>query len=190
MKANGHRTRIALVDDQSLVLEGLRTLLEHEPGIDVAFATTSSQELLDWLKRDRVDVVVSDVRMPGISGFDISRRLRSAQPSTPVILLTTFDDRDLLTEAVKVGAKGFLLKGASPQDLITAIDAVARGGVLLNPVEVPAVRQGGTKFVARAGSAAITVSLTPRERSILRLAATGLSNKEIAKSLGLVEGTV
>jgi DNA-binding NarL/FixJ family response regulator len=159
MKANGHRTRIALVDDQSLVLEGLRTLLEHEPGIDVAFATTSSQELLDWLKRDRVDVVVSDVRMPGISGFDISRRLRSAQPSTPVILLTTFDDRDLLTEAVKVGAKGFLLKGASPQDLITAIDAVARVRAAPSLSRAPVPRR--SRFRSRRASVPFCASLPP-----------------------------
>ncbi|NDD74658.1 MAG: DNA-binding response regulator [Gammaproteobacteria bacterium] len=189
-KPRAQRTRIALVDDQSLVLEGLRTLLQHEPGIEVAFATTSSPDLLEWMKRNRVDVVVSDVRMPGFSGFDIARRLGNAEPPTPVVLLTTFDDRDLLTEAVKVGAKGFLLKGASPKDLVTAVDAVARGGLLLNPVEVPAVKQRGAKFSARAGSADIAVSLTPRERSILRLAATGLTNKEIALSLGLVEGTV
>jgi len=129
--------RVALVDDQSLVLEGLRVLLETMPSISVDCATTQPMELVTELRRKPVDVVVSDIRMPGFNGFDVVKRLNSWARPIPVILLTTFDEANLLDEAIAVGAKGFLLKGASPED-----------------------------------------------------AATGLTNKEIAQTLGLVEGTV
>ena len=182
--------RVALVDDQSLVLEGLRVLLETMPSISVDCATTQPMELVTELRRKPVDVVVSDIRMPGFNGFDVVKRLTSWARPIPVILLTTFDEANLLDEAIAVGAKGFLLKGASPEDLLAAIETVATGGQWMSPVVTNSVRRA-TRAVDRPGDAvSFDTTLTEREKAVLRLAATGLTNKEIAQTLGLVEGTV
>ena len=182
--------RVALVDDQSLVLEGLRVLLETMPSISVDCATTQPMELVTELRRKPVDVVVSDIRMPGFNGFDVVKRLNSWARPIPVILLTTFDEANLLDEAIAIGAKGFLLKGASPEDLLAAIETVATGGQWMSPVVTNSVRRA-TRAVDRPGDAvSFDTTLTEREKAVLRLAATGLTNKEIAQTLGLVEGTV
>lgn len=182
--------RVALVDDQSLVLEGLRTLLESMPQLEVAYAATQPLELIECLRRDAVDVVVSDIRMPGFNGFDVVKRLGGWARPIPVILLTTFDEANLLDETIAVGAKGFLLKGASPEDLLAAIETVATGGQWMSPVVTNSVRRA-TRAADRPGDAvSFDTTLTEREKAVLRLAATGLTNKEIAQTLGLVEGTV
>ena len=182
--------RVAVVDDQSLVLEGLRVLLETMPGIVVGFAGTQPTEMIAELRRKPVDVVVSDIRMPGFTGFDVVRRINSWARPIPVILLTTFDEANLLDETITAGAKGFLLKGASPEDLLAAIETVAAGGQWLNPVVTNTVRRA-TRGTGRPNDAVpFDTALTEREKAVLRLAATGLTNKEIAQTLGLVEGTV
>jgi DNA-binding NarL/FixJ family response regulator len=183
--------RVALVDDQSLVLEGLRTLLGSMQGVEVAYAYTQAQELVAVLRRESVDVVVSDIRMPGFNGFEVAKRLSSWARPIPVILLTTFDEPHLLENAIAAGASGFLLKGASPADLLAAIEAVAAGGKWLNPVVTGTVRSATPRAVQGPGDAVpFDTTLTEREKSVLRLAATGLTNKEIAQAFGLSEGTV
>lgn len=184
------RIRVALVDDQSIVLEGLRTLLDTMPALWVDYATTQPSELIAEMRRNPVDVVVSDIRMPGLTGFDVVRRLGSWVRPIPVILLTTFDESNLLDEALAAGARGFLLKGATPEDLLAAIEAVAVGGQWLSPVVTQTMRRA-TRVSDRHGDAvAFDIFLTEREKGVLRLAATGLTNKEIAQALGLVEGTI
>lgn len=178
--------RVAVVDDQSLVREGLRTLLSGMPGIVVEITAASGPDLFEQLPRHPVDVAVIDVRMPGPSGFDVVRRLRREHPGVRSILLTTFDERGLLAEAVRAGADGLLLKGASPVELRSAIETVARGGTVRVPFERGAWLNAGEP----AAEPAVGVVLSERERTILRLAAGGHSNKEIARALDLVEGTV
>lgn len=177
--------QVAIVDDQSLVREGLRKLLSGMSGIEVVIAASSGADLLDQLQRQRVDVAVIDIRMPVHSGFEVVRRLRRDHPAVRSILLTTFEERGLLAEAVRAGAEGLLLKGVSPQELRTTIEAVARGETVREPLETEPLRGAATITEAAAG-----VVLSDRERAILRLAAGGHSNKEIARTLGLVEGTV
>lgn len=180
--ANG-RVRIALCDDQALVLRGLSALL-GDLGIEIAIESTDAQQLLEALALRPVDVVVSDIRMPGMDGIALLGALRERGDATPVILLTTFDDEDLMLRAVEAGAQGFLLKDASPEDLRDAIVRVAGGQTMLQPVSLGPVRAawpGGTSGELR---------LTERERSILRLVAGGYSNREIGRSLHLAEGTV
>lgn len=179
----GRPVRIALCDDQALVLRGLSALLGGL-GIEIALEAGDAEQLLDALPRRPVDVVVSDIRMPGIGGIGLVRALREAGDATPVILLTTFDDQDLMLRAVEAGAQGFLLKDASPGDLRDAIARVAAGETLLQPVSLGPVR-ASVPGVADTG-----LRLTDRERSILRLVAGGYSNKEIGRSLHLSEGTV
>jgi DNA-binding NarL/FixJ family response regulator len=177
--------RIALADDQALVREGLKALLRGFE-IDVAVEAADGAALLQAMSGEPVDVVVTDIRMPGMSGIEALRALRARGDRTPVILLTTFDDSALLLEAVEAGAQGFLLKDAVPEDLQQAIFQVARGESLLQPVSTEPVRE---RFAYREQSPP-TSHFTEREIAILRLLAGGYSNKEIARSLCLAEGTV
>lgn len=177
--------RIALCDDQALVLRGLSSLLA-DLGVEIALECSDAERLLAALPQRPVDLIVSDIRMPGLGGIGLIRTLRERGDATPVILLTTFDDPGLMMQAVDAGAQGFLLKDASPEDLKAAIQRVAAGETLLQPVSLGPVRAAWTGD-AVADSA---VRLTERERSILRLVAGGYSNKEIGRSLHLSEGTV
>ena len=177
--------RIALADDQALVRAGLRALLQQQ-GIQVVFEADDGGELLQKLIDQPVDVVLSDIRMPGIDGIEALRRLRERGDLTPVLLLTTFDDSDLLLRATDAGAQGFLLKDAAPEDLRDAIARVAAGETLLQPVSTDPVR-ARYRFH---DEGAPSESFSAREVAILRLLAGGYSNKEIARSLFLAEGTV
>ncbi len=176
--------RIALCDDQALVLRGLSALLS-DLGIEIALEAPDAESLLAALPQRPVDVIVSDIRMPGMGGIGLVGALRERGDATPVILLTTFDDSELLLRAVEAGAQGFLLKDASPEDLRAAILRVAAGETLLQPVSLGPVRAGWSAPEATPGQ-----RITEREQSILRLVAGGYSNKEIARVLHLSEGTV
>ena len=176
---------VALVDDQALVRAGLRALLERG-GITVAFEAEDGQALLDTLSTRSVDVVLSDIRMPGIDGIAAVQALRDRQDATPVLLLTTFDDADLLLAAARAGAQGFLLKDAEPEQLQDAIRRVAAGETLLQPVATDAVR-ARYRFHDEDVPAD---TFSKREVAVLRLMAGGYSNREIAGSLFLAEGTV
>jgi len=177
--------RIALADDQALVRAGLRALLESF-GISVAVEAEDGAGLLDRLAAENVDVILSDIRMPGIDGIEALLRLREHGDTTPVLLLTTFDDSDLLLRAIDAGAQGFLLKDAAPDDLADVIRRIAAGETLLQPVSTAPVR---ARYRFHDESAP-SDTFNAREVAILRLLAGGYSNREIAKSLFLAEGTV
>jgi len=179
------RTRIALADDQALVLKGLSALLV-DLGFDVALESPDAERLIAALPQRPVDVIVSDIRMPGLGGIGLIRALRESGDATPVILLTTFDDSSLMLAAIEAGAQGFLLKDAAPADLREAIERVAAGETLLLPVSTEPVR-ARYRFHDEAPP---TDTFGEREVAILRLLAGGYSNKEIARSLFLAEGTV
>ncbi|MGO3128431.1 MAG: response regulator [Luteimonas sp.] len=177
--------RIALADDQALVRAGLRALLERH-GIEIVFEADSGTTLLEQLAFRPVDVILSDIRMPGLDGIEALTALRARGDATPVLLLTTFDDSDLLLRATDAGAQGFLLKDAAPEDLRDAIARVAAGDTLLQPVSTEPVR---ARYCFHDDHAP-RETFTEREVAILRLLAGGYSNKEIARSLFLAEGTV
>lgn len=177
--------RVALADDQALVRAGLRALLQNL-GIVVAVEAEDGHALLDKLAASPVDVVLSDVRMPGLDGIALLRALRERGDATPVLLLTTFDDSELLLRAREAGAQGFLLKDAAPGDLHDAIVRVAGGDSLLQPVSTDPVR-ARYRFHDEAPP---SDTFNEREVAILRLLAGGYSNKEIARTLFLAEGTV
>ena len=178
--------RIALADDQALVRSGLKALLGGFPSLRVAVEAGDGQALIDALADAPVDVILSDIRMPGLDGFGLVRALRERGVTTPVVLLTTFDDEALPLRAAEAGAQGFLLKDASPEDLFEAISRVAAGETLLAPVPTDPVR---ARFAYR-DQAAPSDTFSDREVSILRLLAGGYSNKEIARAVFLSEGTV
>ena len=176
---------VALADDQALVRAGLRALLERQ-GIVIAFEAGDGDALLAQLHDTPVDVVLSDIRMPGVDGLEVARRLRDAGDATPVLLLTTFDEPDVLLQATDAGARGFLLKDAAPDDLRDAIVRLAAGETLLQPVSTDPVR---ARYRYHADDAPREL-FTEREVAILRLLAGGYSNKEIARAMFLAEGTV
>ncbi|MBO9718066.1 MAG: response regulator transcription factor [Pseudoxanthomonas sp.] len=185
MSGAGPSLRVALADDQALVRAGLRALLERL-GIQVTFEAEDGQGLLDALQLQPVDVVLSDIRMPGLDGIAALRELREQGDPTPVLLLTTFDESDLMLHAREAGAQGFLLKDAAPEELREAIVRVAAGESLLAPVSTEPVR-ARYRFHDEAPA---HDAFSEREIAILRLLAGGYSNKEIARSLFLAEGTV
>ncbi|GAB2666511.1 response regulator [Arenimonas aestuarii] len=183
---SGAAIRVALADDQALVRSGLIALLAGFPRLEMVVQAEDGQALLDALASSPADVILSDIRMPGLDGFGLVRALRERGDATPVVLLTTFDDESLPLAAAAAGAQGFLLKDASPEDLYEAITRVAAGETLLAPVPTDPVR---ARYAYRDQSAP-TDTFSEREVAILRLIAGGYSNREIAKAVFLSEGTV
>jgi DNA-binding NarL/FixJ family response regulator len=182
--------RVVLVDDQTLVRRGLRALLELAGDISVVAEAGDGVEGAAVIRRERPDVVLLDVRMPKASGLDLLRDLRRADELPPTILLTTFDDDEALLEGVKAGARGYLLKDVSLEQLTGAIRAVAAGETLIRPAVTERVLRG-LEHVRRDFEALDPPDpLTKREVEILRLMAGGYSNREIAEALGTAEGTI
>lgn len=179
------RIRIALVDDQELVRDGIAELLGLDARLETTIMAASGDELLAALADTPVDVIVMDVRMPGDSGIETLRKLRGNRDETPVLILTTFDEPELLLQATAEGAQGFMLKDASPEELIAAIVTLGSGGQVFQPMPMKNIR-------ARMNySAAPQIEdLTARELDVLRLMAGGYSNRDIATALHLAEGTV
>lgn len=179
--------RIALADDQPLVLRGLGLLLREFSDLELMLTAADGRSLLALLAQHAVDIIISDIRMPGGSGIELVRTLRARGDATPVILLTTFADPEGFQAAVDAGAQGFLLKDAAPDDLHAAIMRVASGHTLLEPISLEPLRRIHASTDALPDDAS---RITPREADILRLVAAGQSNKEIARVLHLSEGTV
>ncbi|MEL6543115.1 MAG: response regulator transcription factor [Myxococcota bacterium] len=177
--------KLAVVDDQVLVLRGLAELLGNVADFEVVLQLTDGQALLDALREQSVDVVVMDVRMPGMGGPEAVRRMRDRGDERPVLMLTTFDDEALFSAATEAGAQGFMLKDSRPEDLEAAIRKLDAGGTHLEPVSSHRLR--ARRAAATPGE---LPSLSERELDVLRLMAGGYSNREIAKTLFLAEGTV
>ena len=178
--------RLALADDQALVRSGLGALLSGFSQLQVVVEAGDGGALLAAIEAEPLDVVLSDIRMPGLDGFALLTQMRARAITTPVILLTTFDEPELALRAAAAGARGFLLKDASPEDLLDAITRVAAGETLLAPVSTDPVR---ARFAYRDQSEP-SDTFSEREVAILRLLAGGYSNKEIARAVFLSEGTV
>jgi DNA-binding NarL/FixJ family response regulator len=180
--------RVVLVDDQTLVRRGICSLLELSGDITIVAEASDGEEGIAAIRRERPDVVLLDVRMPGKNGLDVLRDLKGTLP--PTILLTTFDDDEALLEAVKAGARGYLLKDVSLERLTDAIRSVAAGGTVIRPALTERVLRG-LEHVRRDFDALDPPDpLTKREVEVLRLMAGGYSNREIADALGTAEGTV
>ncbi len=182
--------RVALVDDQTLVRKGIRGLLDTTDDIRVVAEASDGEEALVAITAAAPDVVLLDVRMPKRTGVEVLQQLRLAGHHPPTILLTTFDDDSVLLEGVRAGARGFLLKDVSFEQLTEAIRAVARGESLIRPTVTERVVRGLEHIPREFESVERPEPLTRRETEILRLMAGGYSNREIAEVVGTTEGTV
>jgi DNA-binding NarL/FixJ family response regulator len=182
--------RVVLIDDQTLVRRGIRSLLELAGDVTIVAEAADGEDGLAAIAREKPDVVLLDVRMPKKSGLDVLRALQSGGPAPPVILLTTFDDDEVLLAGVRAGARGYLLKDVSLEQLTEAIRTVAAGGTLIRPAITERVLRGLEHVRRDFDALSPPDPLTKREVEILRLMAGGYSNREIAEALGTAEGTV
>jgi len=181
---------VLLVDDQTLVRQGVRSLLDLSEEIRVVAEASDGAQALQMIPQVKPDVVLLDMRMPNMSGLDVLNALRDSGHVPPTIILTTFDDDQLVLAGLKAGARGYLLKDVSLEQLVDAVKTVAAGGSLVAPVVTQRLLSGLKNMQNDFASLDRPDPLTDRETEILRLMASGYSNKEIANSLGVAEGTV
>lgn len=184
--------RVFVADDQELVRSGLCSLLGLAAGIEVCGQAADGEAALAGLRQlaaagTPAQVLLLDIRMPGLSGLEVLERMQGLD--TRVIVVTTFPDEEVLVVALRRGAAGYLLKDASFEELVQAIETVAKGGRAIRPVMIQQGRVAGGQMAASPAPAALGM-LTAREKEILRLLASGLSNKEIAAALDNAEGTI
>jgi DNA-binding NarL/FixJ family response regulator len=203
-------TRVLLVDDQMLIRQGIRLLLMTEPGIEVVGEAANGREAIEQAAALRPEVVLMDVRMPEMDGVAATRQITTRFPEIGVIILTTFDDEEYIFEGLRAGARGYLLKDISSEEMADAVRVVAQGGALIQP---SITRKVLSEFTRLSGSGAppdkgtlqgkgagpestarppspLVEPLTERELDVLHCIASGLSNREIAEKLVITEGTV
>lgn len=182
--------KVLLVDDQELIRIGLQRILDSEDDLEIVGEAADGAAALAFLEHERVDVVVMDIRMRGMNGIEATLRIRD-NDGPPVLVLTTFDDDEILWGAIDAGAAGFILKEAPANDLIRATRTVAEGGSWLDPIVTPRVLAHHRAHVLPAAREAGRVAeLTDRENDVLMAMARGLSNTEIADELIVGVATV
>ena len=189
---NGALIRVLVADDQRTVRDGLTMLVGLIDGVEVVGAACDGVEAVELAETHRPDVVLMDLRMPRMEGTEATRRIRAELPDTPVLVLTTYADDESLFPALQAGARGYLTKDASAEEIEQAIRALVAGETHLDPTIqqrlVAAVLD--TKPIPSAPAQSLPDDLTPREAEVLKLIATGLSNAEIAEALVVSQATV
>ncbi|MEV7778944.1 response regulator transcription factor [Kitasatospora sp. NPDC088351] len=188
--------RVVIADDEPMVRAGVRAVLSTDPGIEIVAETGDGRDAVELVRRHRPDVVVLDIRMPGADGLTAAAEIRRTGAATGIVILTTFGEDDYILRALGGGANGFLIKSGEPEELIAGVRAVADGAAYLSPQVAARVvahlAAGGAGGPADRRTAARdqVAGLTVRERDVLTLIAAGLSNGQIARRIGVVEGTV
>ena len=169
------------VDDHAAVREGLALLLDGSDDIDLVDAVPSGEEAVEAVKRHDAEVVIVDVRLPGMDGISTVRRLAADAPQAGTVMFSAYGDRRLLSHAISAGARGYVTKGAPPEDLLRAIRTVSEGAAFVDPSLSPALLMT---------TGVVEAPLSEREREILQLLAEGLHTEEVAKRIGLSAETV
>ena len=187
-------TRVLLADDEAMIRAGVRAILGADPEIEVIAEAGDGREAVQLTMRHRPDVAVLDIRMPKLDGLAAAEEIRRVTPEVGVLILTTFGEDEYIARALGGGASGFLLKAGDPHELIAGVRAVAEGAAYLSPTVAKRVITelgvGAGQLSRRAEARRAVNLLSPREREVLALLGSGMSNAEIARRLFLVEGTV
>lgn len=183
------KKRIILVDDHEVVRIGLKTLIERHPEFEVVGEASSAQEAVEKTASLEPDVVVMDIRLPGVSGIDACEEIVKRFPQTKVLMLTSYAEDEMLFSAIRAGASGYVLKQIGGDDLIRALESVGSGKGLLDPAVTQRVFQEVRRAV-REEEASAFANLSQQEKHVLQLVSEGKTNREIAKALFLGEGTV
>lgn len=184
------KIKVMLAEDQNLVREGLRNLLELSDRIDVVGEVTDGSEVLPGLQKYQPDVLLTDIRMPKMTGIEALQQMQANNIDTPAIILTTFDDHQLVLEGMQAGARGYLLKDVSLDSLVNAIEKVHQGETLVQPAITERILKGLSSLASAEEEPVLTEELSPKELEVLRLMAGGYSNREISGAIHKSEGTV
>ncbi|WP_349898867.1 response regulator transcription factor [Parafrigoribacterium soli] len=186
--------RVVIADDQPVIITGFRLMLEAEADVEVVGTATDGLAAVAITAQLRPDVVLMDIRMPGIDGIEATRRILDAGSADAVLMITTFDDDEYLRESARAGASGFLLKNAGPDLLAAAVRSAARGDALIDPAMTRVLLERSARLTPAESVSAEYLgrltALTERERDVLTLVAQGLSNSEVGKRLFLSEATI
>lgn len=182
--------KVVLVDDQTLVREGIRSLLKLSSAVQVIGEAVDGSDALQLIESKNPDVVLMDLRMPKMNGIEAIKQLRANQINTPVIILTTFDDHQLVLQGLQAGAMGYLLKDVSLDNLVAAIKTVHNGETIVQPAITETLLRGLSQQDNEFDALPNPEALTPKETEVLRLVAAGYSNKEISSALNKSEGTI
>lgn len=181
---------VAIIDDQTLVRSGISSLLSLSQRVSVIAEGDDGDKALSIAERYSPDVFLMDIRMPKMNGIDAIMSLRAAGIDTPVLILTTFDDHELVLKGLQAGAQGYLLKDVSLDNLVAAIEAVHRGETRVQPAITEALLKGLKSQKGEFDALPEPETLSPKETEVLRLVASGYSNKEISNALHKSEGTI
>jgi DNA-binding NarL/FixJ family response regulator len=183
------KKRIVIVDDHEVVRIGLRALLAQNPQFEVIGEAGNSKDALELVNRLNPDIVLMDIRLPGISGIEACEQITRDYPQSKVVMLTSYAEDEMLFNAIRAGASGYVLKQIGGEDLVHALEAVGRGEALLDPAVTQRVFQEVRRAVKEEEASAFA-SLSQQEKHVLSLVSAGKTNREIAKELFLGEGTV
>jgi DNA-binding NarL/FixJ family response regulator len=181
--------RILICDDQAIIRDGLAMLLNLERDIEVVGVAEDGAEAVELAARLSPDLVLMDLKMPGVNGVAATRQIRASHPQIKVLVLTTYDDDEWIFDAIRAGADGYMLKDTPREDLVRAVRGTVAGKAYLDPA-VAGKLLNQVASVQRQPASQITSKLTEREIAVLRLLAAGMSNADIAERLHLSEGTV
>jgi DNA-binding NarL/FixJ family response regulator len=178
-------SRIALCDDHPIVLNGLQNLIESEPDFEIVGTATDGLAALRLIAEKQPDIALIDISMPELNGIALARRLAQEAPSVRLVVLTVYEDRAFLKQALDAGVRGYLLKRSAAESLIQAARAVLTGGIYVDPAIADRVFVSSTPRQGRGGDKPLMPALTERESEVLKLTALGFTNKETARRLDI-----
>ena len=190
MKSIKTKIRVVIADDHPLLREAMRNVMEQHEDMEVLGEACDGEEAVKLSSELKPDVVVMDVVMPKLNGIEATRQIRKISPTTAVLVLTAYDDDRYVIGLLEAGAAGYLLKSARGEALVKAIRAVLAGELVLHPAIIAKILKYGVKIAVEGGKPKVEEQLSDREMEILKLAARGMSNKDIAKKLFLSIRTV